>query len=45
MGKISDDLRAKLETNPQNWEAIVDAIAALETERDEMLRGAQHGLL
>lgn len=44
MGKISDELRGKLEADPQDWTAIVDAIAALEDERDAMLRNSMNQL-
>lgn len=34
MGKISDELSRKLAENPNDVEAIVQAVAALEDQRD-----------
>ncbi|EPH17529.1 hypothetical protein HMPREF1484_00214 [Dermabacter sp. HFH0086] len=41
MGKISDELKRKLEADPNDVDAIVQAIAQLEDQRDSGLAAAR----
>lgn len=41
MGKISDELKRKLEADPNDVDAIVQAIAQLEEQRDSGLAAAR----